>query len=348
MHAEQNVRVAEASGKSTERTRPDAGNVAESYGHNPIWAGLARFIEGAVVPREPALNPPMREISSTRQHAMQSGLKSYPHAVSGVQAKLTVGDPDDEYEREADAVAERIMRMPNQGPANDPSYFDGEIRSSRPPKHLQRLPESPGEEDALREEEGGIQRKAIASTPLRPVRMHPEQGIIQRMPILNYSSTGNVVASNVAPWPRNLPNVRGNDYRVRTDGNHDVVAWVGYGGSPTAHRYWCHGFSLGTYAHSIYSVYSGSNNMGVAVNDEYRQITPNTARAGDLAVWHPNYQHSAVLTRPVASGSALDTARTRVDTKNGYAPLQRNAPLQPLALAQPRGYGNRFGVYRRR
>ena len=29
----------------------------------------------------------------------------------GVQAKLTVGAPDDEYEREADRVADQVMRM---------------------------------------------------------------------------------------------------------------------------------------------------------------------------------------------------------------------------------------------
>jgi hypothetical protein len=29
-----------------------------------------------------------------------------------VQAKLRVGSPDDAYEREADAVADRVMRMP--------------------------------------------------------------------------------------------------------------------------------------------------------------------------------------------------------------------------------------------
>lgn len=33
----------------------------------------------------------------------------------GVQAKLSVGDPDDEYEREADQVADQVMRMPELG-----------------------------------------------------------------------------------------------------------------------------------------------------------------------------------------------------------------------------------------
>ena len=31
---------------------------------------------------------------------------------TGIQAKLTVGAPDDAYEREADRVADAVMRMP--------------------------------------------------------------------------------------------------------------------------------------------------------------------------------------------------------------------------------------------
>ncbi len=30
-----------------------------------------------------------------------------------IQPKLTIGQPDDKYEQEADRVAERVMRMPN-------------------------------------------------------------------------------------------------------------------------------------------------------------------------------------------------------------------------------------------
>lgn len=36
------------------------------------------------------------------------------------QAKLTIGKPDDAYEREADRVADQVMRMPNASPASAP------------------------------------------------------------------------------------------------------------------------------------------------------------------------------------------------------------------------------------
>jgi hypothetical protein len=36
---------------------------------------------------------------------------------AGIQAKLTVNPPDDEYEREADQVADEVMRMPATAPA---------------------------------------------------------------------------------------------------------------------------------------------------------------------------------------------------------------------------------------
>ena len=40
-----------------------------------------------------------------------------------VQAKLKVGEPDDEYEREADRVADQVMRMPHPG-SGDPPISD--------------------------------------------------------------------------------------------------------------------------------------------------------------------------------------------------------------------------------
>jgi hypothetical protein len=45
--------------------------------------------------------------TDTRRAEIRSILTGSP-----VQAKLRVGAPDDAYEREADAVADRVMRMP--------------------------------------------------------------------------------------------------------------------------------------------------------------------------------------------------------------------------------------------
>lgn len=40
------------------------------------------------------------------------GNRYVPRAVSGIQAKLVVGQPGDIYEQEADRVADAVMRMP--------------------------------------------------------------------------------------------------------------------------------------------------------------------------------------------------------------------------------------------
>ena len=36
-----------------------------------------------------------------------------------IQAKLTIGEPDDKYEREADQVADKVMRMPEPAGSED-------------------------------------------------------------------------------------------------------------------------------------------------------------------------------------------------------------------------------------
>ncbi len=58
--------------------------------------------------------------------ASQTGMlrqlqRSYGNSYVGrvIQAKLTVGEPGDQYEQEADQVADRIMRMPEPGRDSD-------------------------------------------------------------------------------------------------------------------------------------------------------------------------------------------------------------------------------------
>lgn len=44
-----------------------------------------------------------------------SGISVLPAGPAVVQAKLEIGEPDDEYEKEADRVADTVMRMPDPG-----------------------------------------------------------------------------------------------------------------------------------------------------------------------------------------------------------------------------------------
>ena len=295
------------------------------------------------------------------------------------QPKLSINQPNDRYEQEADAVAERVMRM--SMPVNEQPFFspkpvsvsglqrkcaeceeeeklqrkedgNGEmethdevvhyepestIKVVMPSKHnasffkskissettqiIQRIAsyESPYMENAEigEEEEETVQRKA---------------GIpdIQRMERVTSTDPSRVTARNVHPWLGQPP--VGDNINVDTDNGSTIGAWVAYGG-PDADRYWCHGHTLGTYAASLYSVYSGDPIMQ-AVNDEYRSVSDASVQSGDIAVWVTNYGHSCIFQNVVRSGSFLDPTQTTMSTKNG-----RN-PLQILSLDQVNGiYG---------
>lgn len=170
---------------------------------------------------------------------------------------------------------------------------------------------------------------------------------VQRLPALDHTGPDNIAGTNVHPWQGQPP--VGNDYRLETDGGSPVTAWVAYAGFPEAERYWCHGFSLGTYARWGYSVWSGGP-MARVIADEYTRVAPADTRAGDLAVWEtmPDgnvFGHSARFTQPVVSGGALDDARSMLDSKNGRQPLASQSLAQLKAVPI---YGAGVGVYRRR
>lgn len=170
---------------------------------------------------------------------------------------------------------------------------------------------------------------------------------LQRMSVLDHTGPENIVAVDKRPWSGDAP--RGNDYRVYTDAGSEVTAWVPYSGTPEAHCYWCHGFSLGTYAQWSYSVYSGSG-MRQVVADDFSAVPRDQARAGDLAVWTTTadgvpFGHSAKFTRPVVTGGTLDEAQSRLDTKNGQAPLANSSLADIIAVP---AYGSQYEVFRRR
>jgi len=86
-----------------------------------------------------------------------------------VQAKLKIGQPGDEYEREADQVAEQVTRTPETSPAHETAVSNqanvGQIQRFNP-KHEEELQRQPMEEEEKRkrqEEEGALQMKPVSS-----------------------------------------------------------------------------------------------------------------------------------------------------------------------------------------
>ncbi len=54
------------------------------------------------------------------QQAQQAEIRRILRS-SGVQANLTIGQPNDQYEKEADSVANQVMRMPDPGIQRKPN-----------------------------------------------------------------------------------------------------------------------------------------------------------------------------------------------------------------------------------
>lgn len=105
----------------------------------------------------------------TKPHAQLNPLwHSLATHVNTVQAKLTVGAPNDEYEQEADNVADKVMRMP-VGAANDQEEDPPTIQSK--PTHMpsvQRLC-AECEEELGQGDKPAVQKKSNGSSVVPPV-----------------------------------------------------------------------------------------------------------------------------------------------------------------------------------
>jgi Domain of unknown function (DUF4157) len=89
---------------------------------------------------------------------------------AGVQAKLTVGAPNDKYEQEADRVAEQVMSMPDAKPAVQREGLPGEEEGELQMKPLI-------QREGLPEEEEELQMKPLSATitPLVQREVMPEE-----------------------------------------------------------------------------------------------------------------------------------------------------------------------------
>src|SRR5215213_4212569 len=94
-----------------------------------------------------------------------------------IQTKLTVGAPDDPLEKEADQVADTIMRMPEK---NDKLFFGGDTVGSI---GIQRKCKQCEEEDK-------IHRKPIADSVAPPVQTKDSHNLeVNRSPIVGINKT---------------------------------------------------------------------------------------------------------------------------------------------------------------
>ena len=105
-----------------------------------------------------------------------------PRLTSAVQAKLEVNRPDDPFEREADAMAERVVTMPIPAP--------GPIANAQNPRHIQRQ-ETDIEEEAVQRAPAGSRPVPTISPVTADTIRHPGAG--RALPT--------VVRSRIEPQP---------------------------------------------------------------------------------------------------------------------------------------------------
>ena len=95
--------------KSQPKTRSDSSKTSFSSMHRGLsWQ--RSFSNDGSVQRKPE-EPP--EYSAPGTDFDLTGVSSYPQSPAGVQAKLTVGEPGDKYEQEADSVAAKVVNQIN-------------------------------------------------------------------------------------------------------------------------------------------------------------------------------------------------------------------------------------------
>lgn len=116
---------------------------------NPLWHGLVTHVDTQVDnnavagagdpsaiqgnPSHPANEPHIQRMCAECDEELSAG------AETPIQAKLTVGAADDPYEKEADAVADKVMRMPVGGEQEEVLSIQSKPLSVSP---IQRKPEN--------------------------------------------------------------------------------------------------------------------------------------------------------------------------------------------------------------
>ncbi|MEM9163041.1 MAG: DUF4157 domain-containing protein, partial [Cyanobacteria bacterium P01_F01_bin.4] len=91
---------------------------------------------------------------------------------SPIQAKLTIGQPGDKYEQEADNVAKAVVQQ-----INSPQVAQREEDSQLTPPNISAMVQAAGDDDLMQEKENKAQRK-----------VDPAQAPIMRLPLQRQSS----------------------------------------------------------------------------------------------------------------------------------------------------------------
>jgi hypothetical protein len=164
------------------------------------------------------VNPESIENSSTATLPNRFGhsfsrISVFPKAPTKLQAKLTVNTPGDQYEQEADRVADRVVNTPDsalgvngtRGPAVQRACMECEEKARRMPEEAERQQMPQGDEELQRMPEGEEERQQMPQDEEEMMQLKASPHHKQSVPITT-SRTIQAMRSGGQPLPKSLRN----------------------------------------------------------------------------------------------------------------------------------------------
>lgn len=155
---------------------------------------------GSFQPPLPPATPPQQDVAKVQNTGFHRDFTHIPAQRKQqpvLQAKLTVGQPGDKYEQEADSMAEQVMRMP------DPDRPSIQALQLNYANYLQRQP--------MAEEEEAVGDSMVPVTEGIPVEMAAEEEIEAENQVIQPQTVGDEV-------PEISPDLEGNIQALRGGG----------------------------------------------------------------------------------------------------------------------------------
>jgi hypothetical protein len=179
------VAVAPKSVAPVDQRSRSAGHTVSAAPLNPLWQRLATRVGERPGPARPPAARPVASLTQgfgIQRRCEACAQESADDERLRVQAKLSIGPADDLFEREADAVAERVMGIP-EGPQTAAPPEGGGTRSARMGLDLSRRP-------VASIAAGRVQRDPQADTEEEQAQDAERESVVQRAPVMTAADAG--------------------------------------------------------------------------------------------------------------------------------------------------------------
>jgi len=167
----------------------------------------------ATVGRRPYAHAPFGPVQRAQQERIGRILRS-----TGAQARLTIGQPNDRYEQEADRVADQVMAMPDPGLQRQPENEEEEETLRTKPLADQITPLVQRQEDSPEEEEEPLQAKFCYGETVQRMCPECEDELAQRQPEENEDEESLQSKEQSGQTPGVTPNIESRINSLKSGG----------------------------------------------------------------------------------------------------------------------------------